>query len=98
MQVATFGFFGWHVQQGLEIHCFWLQKKTVQRKTALSEVYTYVLEWIFFQKRFIWPCNAFGQNRRISSLMLCSTVYIIVVQVREKSRECYRVRIGEGVA
>jgi hypothetical protein len=32
----------------------------------------------FFQKRFI--CNAFGQNRRISRLMLCSTVYIIVVQ------------------
>ena len=30
------------VQQGLEIRGFWFQKKTVQRKTVLHEVYTYV--------------------------------------------------------
>ena len=38
------------LQQGLEIHGFWFQKKTVQRKTVLREAYTYVLKWIFFQK------------------------------------------------
>ena len=38
------------IQQGLEIRCFWFQKKTVQLKTALHEVYTYVLKGIFFQK------------------------------------------------
>ena len=38
------------VQQGLEIRGFWFQKKTVQLKTALREVYTYVLKGIFFQK------------------------------------------------
>ena len=38
------------VQQGLEIHGFWFQKKTVQHKTVLREVYTYVLNDIFFQK------------------------------------------------
>ena len=38
------------LQQGLEIHGFWFQKKTVQLKTALREVYTYVLNGIFFQK------------------------------------------------
>ena len=36
------------VQQGLEIRCFWFQKKTVQRKTVLREVYIYVLNEIFF--------------------------------------------------
>ena len=41
------------LQQGLEIRCFWFQKKTVQLKTALHEVYTYVLKGIFFQKQ----CN-----------------------------------------
>mgnify|MGYP000167698269 CR=1 FL=1 len=39
-----------HVQQGLEKRGFWFQKKAVQLKTALLEVYTYVLKWIFFQK------------------------------------------------
>ena len=38
------------LQQGLEIRGFWGQKKTVQLKTALREVYTYVLKGIFFQK------------------------------------------------
>ena len=38
------------VQQGLEIRGFWFQKKTVQLKTVLHEVYTYVLNGIFFQK------------------------------------------------
>ena len=38
------------LQQGLEIRGFWFQKKTVQRKTVLREVYTYVLNEIFFQK------------------------------------------------
>ena len=38
------------LQQGLEIHGFWFQKKTVQRKTVLHEVFTYVLNEIFFQK------------------------------------------------
>ena len=38
------------IQQGLEIRGFWFQKKTVQLKTALHEVYTYVLKGIFFQK------------------------------------------------
>jgi hypothetical protein len=32
------------VQQGLEIRGFWFKKKTVQLKTALREVYTYVLK------------------------------------------------------
>ena len=32
------------LQQGLEIRGFWFQKKTVQLKTALREVYTYVLK------------------------------------------------------
>ena len=41
---------GKQVQQGLEIRGFWVQKKTVQLKTALREVYTYVLKGIFFQK------------------------------------------------
>ena len=41
------------VQQGLEIRCFWFQKKTVQLKTALREVYIYVLKGIFFKKQ----CN-----------------------------------------
>ena len=30
------------IQQGLEIRGFWFQKKTVQLKTVLREVYTYV--------------------------------------------------------
>ena len=30
------------IQQGLEIRGFWFQEKTVQRKTVLHEVYTYV--------------------------------------------------------
>ena len=38
------------IQQGLEIRGFWFQKKTVQLKTALREVYTYVLKGYFFQK------------------------------------------------
>ena len=38
------------VQQGLEIRGFWFQKKTVHRKTVLREVYTYVLNEIFFPK------------------------------------------------
>ena len=38
------------IQQGLEIRGFWFQKKTVLLKTALREVYTYVLMGIFFQK------------------------------------------------
>ena len=38
------------VQQGLEMRAFWFQKKNVQLKTALREVYTYVLNGIFFQK------------------------------------------------
>ena len=38
------------VQQGLEILGFWVQKKTVQLKIALREVYTYVLKGFFFQK------------------------------------------------
>ena len=38
------------IQQGLEIRGFWFQKKTVQLKIVLPEVYTYVLNDIFFQK------------------------------------------------
>jgi hypothetical protein len=38
------------LQQGLEIRGFWVQKKTVQLKTALRKVYNYVLNGIFFQK------------------------------------------------
>ena len=51
------------VQQGLEIRGFWFQKKTVQLKTALREVYTYVLNGIFFQKTVylqgFWPKSAY---------------------------------------
>ena len=39
-----------YIQQGLEIRGFWFQKKTVQLKTVLCEVYTYVLNEIFLQK------------------------------------------------
>ncbi len=39
--------------QGLEKRGFWFQKKAVQLKTALLEVYIYVLKWIFFKKQ----CN-----------------------------------------
>ena len=38
------------VQQGLEIRGFWFLKKTLQLKTALHEVYIYVLKGLFFQK------------------------------------------------
>ena len=38
------------LQQGLEIRGFLFQKKTVQRKTALLEAYTYVVKWFFFSK------------------------------------------------
>ena len=38
------------VQQGLEMRGFWFQKKTVQLKTALREVYSYVLKGFFIQK------------------------------------------------
>ena len=41
------------IQQGLEIRGFWVQKKTVQRKTVLREVYTYVLNDIFFKKNSV---------------------------------------------
>ena len=51
------------VQQGLEIRGFWFQKKTVQLKTVLCEVYTYVLNGIFFQKTVylqgFWPKSAY---------------------------------------
>ena len=50
--------FYFKVQQGLEIHCFWFQKKTVQRKTVLREVFTYVLKWIFQKTVYLqgfWP-------------------------------------------
>ena len=51
------------LQQGLEIHGFWFQKKTVQLKTVLREVYTYVLNGIFFQKTVylqgFWPKSAY---------------------------------------
>ena len=47
------------IQQGLEIRGFWFQKKTVQLKTVLREVYTYVLNGFFFQKTVylqgFWP-------------------------------------------
>ena len=50
------------LQQGLEIRGFWFQKKAVQLKTALREVYTYVLKGIFFQKTVhlqgFWPKSA----------------------------------------
>ena len=38
------------MQHGLEIRGFWFQEKTVQLKTVLREVYTYVLNEIFFYK------------------------------------------------
>ena len=51
------------IQQGLEIRGFWFQKKTVQLKTVLREVYTYVLNGIFFQKAVylqgFWPKSAY---------------------------------------
>ena len=53
-----------NVQQGLEIHGFWFQKKTVQLKTALREVYTYVLKGIFFQKTVY--LQGFWQKIRVS--------------------------------
>ena len=56
------------LQQGLEIRGFLFQKKTVQRKTALLEAYTYVVKWFFFKK----PCSfkAFVQNPRITSAFM----------------------------
>jgi hypothetical protein len=40
-----------NIQQGLGIRGFWFQKKTVLLKTVLHEVYTYVLNDIFFKKQ-----------------------------------------------
>ena len=59
------------VQQGLEIRCFWYQKKTVQCKTVLREVYTYVLNDIFFLKK---QCifKAFVQKPCFMRLHLCT--------------------------
>ena len=51
------------IQQGLEIRGFWFQKKTVQLKTALREVYTYVLNGYFSQKTVylqgFWPKSVY---------------------------------------
>ena len=51
-----------NLQKDLEIRGFWFQKKTVQLKTALREVYTYVLKGSFFQKTVhlqgFWPKSA----------------------------------------
>ena len=58
------------VQQGLEMRGFWFQKKTVQLKTLLREVYTYVLNEIFFKKQCIF--KAFVQNPRFMRLYLCT--------------------------
>ena len=58
------------VQQGLEIRGFWFQKKTVQLKTVLREVYTYVLNEIFFKKQCIF--KAFFQNPCFVRLHLCT--------------------------
>jgi hypothetical protein len=41
------------------------------------------IKWFFFFKNGL-SAMLLAQNQRISRLMLCSTVYIIVVQVREK--------------
>ena len=60
------------LQQGLEIHGFWFQKKTVQRKTVLHEVFTYVLNEIFFKKQCIF--KAFVQNQCFVRLHLCTKV------------------------
>ena len=52
-----------YIQQGLEIRGFWFQKKTVQLKTVLREVYTYVLNGSFFQKTVylqgFWPKSVY---------------------------------------
>ena len=58
------------IQQGLEIREFWFQKKTVQLKTVLREVYTYAINEIFFKK----PCifKAFVQNPCFVRLHLCT--------------------------
>ena len=58
------------VQQGLEIRCFWFQKKTVQRKTVLREVYIYVLNEIFFFKTLY--LQGFCSNPRFMRLHLCT--------------------------
>ena len=51
------------IQQGLEMRGFWFQEKTVQLKTALREVYTYVLNGFFFQKTVhlqgFWPKSVY---------------------------------------
>ena len=49
-KLQTFRTIFGRVQQGHEIRCFLFQKKTVQLKTVLREVYTYVLNEIFLQK------------------------------------------------
>ena len=60
------------LQQGLEIRGFWFQKKTVQLKTALLEVYTYVLKGIFFSKNSVSP-------RLLAKIRVCQG-YCYVVQ------------------
>ena len=42
------------IQQFLEIHGFWFQKKNVQLKIAHCEVYTYILKGIFFSKALVY--------------------------------------------
>ena len=61
------------IQQGLEIRGFWFQKKTVQLKTALREVYTYVLKRIFFSKNSVT-----SRLQCILRLLLCSIVYSVI--------------------
>ena len=64
------------IQQGLEIHCFWFQKKTVQRKTAL---HLCTKGMFFFKKQFNF--KTFVQNPRIVRLVLCSAVYLKVIHL-----------------
>ena len=71
---TTSSFF--RLQQGLEIHCFWFQKKTVQRKTVLREVYTYVVKWIFFSKNRV--TSRFLFKIRVSQVLL-EPFYTMVV-------------------
>ena len=85
--VSTFIYSTWDVQQGLEIRCFWFQKKTVQLKTVLCEVYNYVLKEIFLQKTVY--LQGFAQNPCFMRLHLCTNgdLYSLFSRVLEAGKE-----------
>ena len=87
----VFGFFIVSVQQGLEIHGFWFQKKTVQLKTVLREVYTYVLNEIFFTKTVY--LQGFCSKSAYPKCFIKYFSFFVAVKLAKKVRAiiCYQI-------